>query len=128
MGDWDERSPYVQSTFAAGCDSQTSKKARSEEPQGEDVPGASGEDPLEQPTCALDGRGEKEGEENGGGPRPGPLEEDDVECAALGRQGVRGREGVGLGSEEGVGRVEVSEVFQRVVGAVADSQRCNDED
>jgi len=127
MMNWDERSSYVQSTFAAGCDSQTSKKARTEEPQGEDVPGASGEDPLEQPTCALNGRGDKERKENGGGPRPGPFQEDDVEGATLGRQGVRGGEGVGLGSEERVGRVEVGGVLQRIVGAVADSQRCKDE-
>ena len=85
MGDWDERSPYMQSTFAAGCDGQTSKKTRTEEPRGEDVPGASGEDPLEQPTYALDRGSEKEREECGGGPRPGPLEEDDVEGAAFGR-------------------------------------------
>lgn len=127
MRDWDERSSYVQSTFAAGCGSQTSKKARSEEPQGEDVPGASGEDPLEQPTDALNGRGEKEREEHGGGPRPGPFQEDDVEGATFGRQSVRGGEGVGLGSDERVGRVEVGGVSQRVVGAVADGERCEDE-
>jgi len=38
---------------------------------------------LEQPTCALDGRGEKEREEHDGGPRPGPSQEDDVEGEAL---------------------------------------------
>jgi hypothetical protein len=126
MGYWGEHCSYMESTFAARCDGQTSKKARTEEPRCEDEPGTSGKDPLEQSTCALDGRGEKEKEEGGSGPCPGPLEEDNVEGAAFGRQGIRGREGVGLGSEEGVGGVEISVILKRIIGTVGDSDGCKD--
>jgi hypothetical protein len=111
----------MESTFAARCDGQTSKKARSEEPGCEDVPGTSGKDPLEQSTYALDGRGEKEKEEGGSCPCPGPLEEDNVEGAAFGRQGMCGSEVVRLGSEEGVGSVEISVILKRMIGTVSDS-------
>jgi hypothetical protein len=84
MRDRDEDFVNMQTALATGCSGYTSEKTWSKKPRSEDVPCASGEDPLEQPTCALDWGGEKKGKEHGSGPCPRPLQEDDVQGATLG--------------------------------------------
>jgi len=82
---------------------------------------------LEEPTDALYRRGDKKREECGGSPRPGPLEKEEVEETALGGKGVRGSKWMGLRGEDGVGCVKIGRVPERVVGAVSDGCRCEDE-